>query len=97
VEWKAARGELGNQAAPSAAANSVQPALAKDSTDATPAPAAASAESLGRRFKELSTEQDARAQLARRVKERFSKLMAGGQLSPNEAAAAALKWAVVQH
>ena len=96
VEWRAARGELGNRAA------SGSPALAAIARDSTVAACAdgmpAAAESLGRRFMGLSTEQqDARALLAQRVKERFGELMAGGSLLPNEAAAAAaLKWAAAQ-
>ena len=61
-------------------------------------PNATAAVSLGRRFKErleLSPGKaaDPKEQLAQRVKQRFSELMADGKLSPNEAAAQALKWA----
>ena len=127
VQWRAARGELGNGAAPAAAQDPIQAAVAKGTTEtangaapqATPArqaaqsaeqqapaapqevaqqPDAAAAESLGRRFKERlqlspGAAADRKVQLAQRVKQRFAELMAGGKLSPNEAAAAALKWA----
>lgn len=39
---------------------------------------------------------DAKALLGQRVKEKFGSLMAAGGITPNEAAAMALKWATSQ-